>query len=192
MARGRRRQTKPEPIALSNVSDATIQEFYDKALNAKVEHEEALKEAKSKNGMFRAVLKDAKRVGVPTSMLLWRLAQRHRTPDEIDRETKERNRIARLTNLPVGTQLGLLDDGTTVATAIDNDHQADQQGDADIDARQAGYNAGRAGKTLSSNPHMEGSDEFDEFEAGWGAAMGDNLLGKNKSGKATRNGAAAH
>lgn len=141
----------------SNVTDDTIREFVGKAIGAKAELEEAEAAAKSKRGGYRAVLKAAKAAGVDPGHITWFLDARKRDVKDIDRETSWRNRIARVMALPLGTQLGLFEDGTTVATAVDGDKIAANETAPTVDmlitADEQGYQAGQAGKLPDATPY---------------------------------------
>jgi len=180
-------KTKSAPLLLGSASDEIVKETYDRALKAKLAAEKAAKDAepykaeiKSAEGVFRAVLKDGKKKGVDPDDILWRLAQRSRSPEEIDKETKRRNRLAFLTNLPIGTQLGMFEDGkTTIATAIENANSPD----GEQAAHQAGYDAGKAGKGITTNPYPLESAAFDAFEKGWGKQQSERALSMGGNGK---------
>jgi len=151
----------------SNVTDATIIEFTNKAIAAHADFEEKQAEAKKAQALYRATLKDAKKAGVDQDSIIWLIASRKREPGDIDRETRNRNRIAKLMQLPIGTQLGLLDDGTTVATAVDDAKQAEQADNSYFD----GYEAGKLGKPHSSCEHAEGTQQRESWLDGWGKAQ---------------------
>lgn len=112
------------------------------------------------NGFYRKELALAKKAGHDPEDIIWWLNNKDRDPAEIDRETRARNRIARLMGMPIGTQLGLLDDDVTVATAVDNDANQ-QQGMVDADdldgAEAQGLEAGEAAKPSTECPYEEGS-----------------------------------
>lgn len=185
-------RAKAAPLLPGSANDEVMKEFYDKALKAKQNAEKAVKDAepykadiKTMEGVFRAVLKDAKKHGVDPDLLRWRLEQRNRSIEEIDRETRARNRIARLTNLPVGTQLGFDDiEQKSVATAIEDANRPD----SDEAAHQAGYDAGTAGKGITTNPYPLDSSAFDAFEKGWGKQQSERALsmGKKRNGEEAR------
>lgn len=168
----KKRGRKPKQQALSsNVSDETIREFCDKAAVAFGEFETARDEMKQKQGVYRSVLKDAKQAGVDQGAIAWWLGARKREPDEIDRETRARNRVAQLMNLPIGTQLGLFEDGRTVATTIEDAQVVGDNGRAADADYFDGLEAGRAGKPLSVCKHPEETPGHDEFLRGWKEAQ---------------------
>lgn len=179
--RGRPRNPPPP----SNVTDETIREHCQKAARHFGELQTAREGVSVAMGTYRAALKEAKKAGVPTQAISWYLAARNRDPGDIDRETRERNRIARVMALPIGTQLGLFEDGGTVAGAVDQAKL--DEGKPAGDAYNEGLIAGKDGKPLSANPFEIESREFDEFERGWGDGTAGNVLGA-----AHGNGAAAH
>lgn len=185
-AEPKRRGRPRNPAPPTNVSDETIREHCQRAARHFGELQTAREGVSVAMGTYRATLKEAKKAGVPTQAISWYLAARNRDPEDIDRETRERNRIARVMALPIGTQLGLFEDGSTVAGAVDQ-AQLDK-GKPAGDAYNEGLLAGRDGKPLSANPFDSASDDFDEFERGWGDGTAANVLG----GAASSNGAAAH
>lgn len=180
-----KKRGRPRQQALpTNVTDETVREFCDKAALAHGEFETAVGEMKQKQGVYRAVLKDAKKAGVDNDAIAWWLQARKREPGDIDRETRARNRVAQLMNLPIGTQLGLFEDGRTVATTIE-DEQRDAAADdskARDDAYFDGLEAGKAGKPLSAGGYAEGTKAYDEFERGWGEAQAARAMEMGKGG----------
>lgn len=179
--------TSSGPV-LHNVTDDAIKGWALKIIKADHEKKDAKKAYDSKNGFYRQLFKDAGKEGVSAQALSWYMANRERDPAEIDRETKERNRVARVMALPIGTQLGLLEDGATVAGAVDQAKIAEAEGASDLSAHDQGRQAAMQGKGIGTNPFPEGSDEFEEFEQGWGVGLRENA--KEYGGGSL--GAAAH
>lgn len=107
-------------------------------------------------GSRKALLKDLQKFDVSRDDALWYLSSRKRDVEEIDRETRARNRIAKLMQLPIGAQLGMFDDGDSVAKVIDS-----------ADPEQMGYDAALAGKTSDDNPHDDGSPAFLKWNVGF-------------------------
>lgn len=127
------------------------------------------------NGFYRKQLGLAKKDGHNPDDIIWWLNNKDRDPAEIDRETRNRTRIARIMELPIGTQLGLLEDGMTVATAIDNDKAVTT---AEIDQiKELGFRAGKAGKPAIENPYLdkEGSPEDLAWAGGWRDGQAENM-----------------
>lgn len=182
--RGRPRKAPPP----TNVTDETIREHCEKCATAFGEMQTARDEVSIRTGAYRSRLKEAGKAGVPKEAITWWLAARRREPGDIDRETRDRNRIARIMALPIGTQLGLFDDGGTVAGAVDQEQLAAADGKPAGDAYIDGKLAGGDGKPLSTNPYPAESQAADEWERGWGDGTASNVLG----GAAGANGAAAH
>lgn len=149
----------------SNISDQTIREYCVSARNRKGELDAARKGMQEANGRYRAVLKEAKKAGVDPAAVIWWLESRGRDPEEIDRETRSRNRVAKLMGLPIFTQLGLFDDDTTVATAVDQAQLAAE----DRDPYKEGYSLGWAGKAYSQGD-WEGDGQVRHLD-GWQAAQ---------------------
>src|SRR5215470_17499025 len=104
----------------SNVTDETVAEFGQRALAAKLDHEQFVEDAKKANGAYRAVLKDAKKAGVDPDAVVWWLKARKMEPEDLNRQINWQNRMAMVMNLPMGTQLGWdLETGETVAHVVD-------------------------------------------------------------------------
>lgn len=152
----------------SNVSDETIREFCNKAAVAFGEFEKSNTETKRLQGIYREVLKSAKKQGVDQTAITWWLQNKKREPDEIDRETRNRNRVAKLMGMPIGTQLGLFEDappaGTTVATAVDQQQLTKQPTPYEI-----GYRQGIEGKAFAAGD-LEGEAQAQALD-GWQAAQ---------------------
>lgn len=186
--RGRPRAAPPPSV----VSDETIREHCLKCSRFFSELQTAREGVSVAMGTYRAALKEAKKAGVSTQAISWYQATRNRDPEEVDRETRERNRLARVMGLPIGTQLGLFDDGGTVAGAVDQAKiAAEQAGEKQPgDAFNEGLLAGKDGKALSTNPFEEGTPSFDDFERGWGEGTSSNVLGGVSLGNGA--GATAH
>ncbi len=108
--------------------------------------------------------KDFKKAGGEKDDYDWYLGARRRDPDDIDNETRRRNRNAKFMNLPIGTQLGLLDDGDSVAASIEK--TAPKKSDV-FDAGEEGYQAAFQSATKDDNPHEDGSPDFLKWHAGW-------------------------
>jgi hypothetical protein len=177
------------PIASgSNVTDDTIREFYSRALAAMTDLEVANQERARANSVYRGVLKAAKKAGIDPADIIWRLSQRNRTTDEIDLETKRRNRLAMLTNLPLGTQLGMFDDGTTVATAIEKGASGEEQTPTRDAAEEQGYQDGKLGK--NNRTHYERwPDVIEYYDNGIARGTAENVA---KLGGKAPEGATAH
>lgn len=170
------------PAPSHNVTDDAIKAWAGKIIKADIEKRAAKKEFDSKNGFYRQLFKDAGKEGVSAQALSWYMANRERDPAEIDRETKERNRVAKVMSLPIGTQLGLLDDGSTVAGAVDQAKIREAETGSAEPPYDQGKQAALDGKTLSANPFAEESDDWNAFEKGWGDGIAQR--GKAYSGDA--------
>lgn len=141
--RGRPPAPKPD---VSNVSADTKTEIIRDAVAAKAKVDTA-------NGEYRAVLKRAKGLGMEPGDITWYIQARKRDIQDIDRETRRRNEIARLMGLPIGTQLGMFDDGQTVGATVERDKTRDEKITTIGEAGHAGYEAARSGQSLDDNPY---------------------------------------
>jgi len=162
---------------LHNVTDDTIKAWAGKIVKADREQQAAKKEYQSKNGFYKQLFKDAGKEGVSAQALSWYVANKDRDPVEIDRETRERNRVAKVMALPIGTQLGLLDDGSTVAGAVDQAKIREAETGSSLPPWEQGKQAALDGKTLGCNPFAEESEDWNEFEQGWGAGIRERAKG---------------
>lgn len=163
--RGRPRKAQ---LPLSNVTDETIRLHTDAIVAADRDVRLAREKLKAKK-------EAAKEAGVTLSDVTWFMRAKDRDVRDIDAETRRRNRLAKIMNLPLGTQLGLFEDGKSVASKIEDDKIAATAARAKIPtladlqaARDAGDRAGREGK--SDNPHPEGSPLALNWEEGRRAA----------------------
>lgn len=187
----KRGKGKKKP-ALTNVTPETIKEFWTRYNHAMLDYEGKQKEAQGALGFARSVLKDAKKNGVDKATLMWRYQQSRRTPEEIDRETSMRTYYASLTNLPIGSTLGLFGPDQSVATEIEDERAAESGENDDWDtAHQRGVDDGKAGKQAKSPYDPVGQSELHEqYLIGHRTGTGTNILGLGTNGKAS--GAAAY
>lgn len=136
-----------------NVTPETFLEFYRQAGIAKRDLERA-------QGEYRAVLKRAKKAGIDTKALI--AVRAIATSDDPAAEEAHLNtllRYARYLDLPLGTQLGLFDDAAPSAAA-----RTEQ---AEWDAEDYGYRAGRGGQNRDDNPHAAGTAAHVRWDEGW-------------------------
>lgn len=164
----KRGRPKKAQLPLSNVTDETIRLHTDAIVAADRDVRLAREKLKAKK-------EAAKEAGVTLSDVTWFMRAKDRDVRDIDAETRRRNRLAKIMNLPLGTQLGLFEDGKSVASKIEDDKIAATAARAKIPtladlqaAREAGDKAGREGK--SDNPHPEGSPLGLNWEEGRRAA----------------------
>lgn len=163
--RGRPRKAQ---LPLSNVTDETIRLHTDAICIAERDVRLAREKLKAKKDA-------AKEAGVTLSDVAWFIRAKERDVRDIDAETRRRNRLAKIMNLPLGTQLGLFEDGKTVASKIEDDKVASPRARiptlAELQAaRNDGTKAGRDGVGADRNPHAEGSPLGLNWEEGRRAA----------------------
>ena len=165
----------------SNVTDDTVNEFCDRALEAKTELERHEEGAKKQRGIYRNVLKDAKKAGVdPDAITDW-LKQRKREPEDITRDFAWKNRVYTLRGLPIGTQLGVdFETGETVAHVVDDKAikkgRRGRKGNGEADPRAAyvmGYNAGKSGKSPARAGRGLTGEAAIQFQSGWAQGQKD-------------------
>lgn len=165
------RAAKAQPIDPAGVPDATIKKHVLKCS----EYRAAVDKA---NGEYRAALKAAKSDGVDPGVITWYLRTKKRELQEVDFETKQRNRVALIMKLPIGAQLGLFPDGDTVARKVDSGAIEAGNGSGKAAkktrssaktiaaAKLAGSKAGADGKNMEHD-FEDGSPEALAFEAAW-------------------------
>lgn len=167
----------------SNLTLETIRDFCIRARVKKTALDDARGVQQAANAEYRNELKEAKKAGIMPDDIVWWLANVNRDPAEIDAETKRRNRVAKAMGLPIGTQLGLWEDEdgtkTTVASAVDQAQLAGngngQQGGGFTE--EVGFDAGKAGKPATANPHPKGDPSHDLWHSGWTRGQADNVAG---------------
>lgn len=148
-------------LSASNVSDATRLDYFRKALKAKQQLEQAQGEVKAANGVYRAVLKDAKKAGVTPDELTFALAARHIDSDEL--LLQERNRIRMLA---ISGVMPTIQDDLFETMKIEVSAEDQEAVTAEL-AYDDGVKSGANGKTRSFNPHFQGSDKYDAWDRGW-------------------------
>lgn len=148
-----------------------LKDFTERAVDQWIEFQKLQGKARAASSKFRAILKDAKKAGIDPDDILWYRDTRGRDPAEIDAETRRRNRLARVMRLPIGTQLGIFEDGETVARKASRDAgdgaTAADRTQLQKEAHTAGREAGRAGKNRTDNPWPLKSAAFTEWDSGW-------------------------
>lgn len=173
------------PTVGSAISDAQIEAWYGQVLEAKLvvekhdgEMAKIREERNSANGTYRNILKAIEKTAGPEAKkaLIWRLEKRGEDVQAIDRQHSWNNRVAALTGLPIGTQLGLFPDGTTVASKVDTaaiGHSSVPPFNASYttaeltDAAWAGTAAAEKGETRDSCPYELGTPLADRWYVGW-------------------------
>lgn len=157
-------------------TEKRFKEMFGEIDAAQKDFEEANSKAQGLKAIMRNKLKVAYALGEKlghdkATINAYRLL-RHRVPDEIDRETRALNALCRLMDLPLGTQLGLFDDGSTVANAVDTAKLAEAGAVADLPntahgAYDLGFAAGRQGADPTSNPYPLGAPFGRNWADGW-------------------------
>lgn len=153
----------------SNVSDATLQEFYDKARKSKRELEFAEKEAepfklavKSKLGEHRAIFKAAKKAGVIPEALARVLAMERIDADVILAEERQTVRLMAKSGQFPSIQTSLFD-----GLDLEPPEGAEADKMAADRAYDEGFYCGKDGKNRDLNKHEPGSEIFDAWDRGW-------------------------
>jgi hypothetical protein len=151
---------------VSNVTDETIVAAVMECGGFKAEVETA-------NGRYRNALKKWEDRGVDAGTIARVLAIKKREVHDVEGEFRRLNRFLRVLKIPIGAQLGLFEDGESIAAKVDGDEIAGKakidalaQGD-DIAAAQAkGYDCGLRDYGADVNPHGDGDPLALAWEAG--------------------------
>lgn len=153
---------------------AKKKECLEAAVLLEKEMDEAKKAQKAISGKIGANKKAFKKLGGEKSDYDWYLETRKRDTADVDAETRRRNEIAKLMNLPIGTQLGMFADGQTVATAIEsNDAKPAQEMAPDV--FKEGYDAAFAGKSELDCPFKRGDGRRNNWLRGHKDGLRDNI-----------------
>lgn len=132
-----------------------------------VEVKEARRKADEATGHARNRLKAlqglGKSLGYDRETIAWYLKNYARDASEIDRETRQITAFAKFMGLPIGAQLGLFDDDSTVIGELDAAAVAENLAADRIEvpggvvtteqAEEGGYKSAMAGMDLSDNPY---------------------------------------
>jgi ribosome modulation factor len=156
----------------AKVTDETVREFGRRIRARKLDADHDREQAKKSNGAYRAELKAAKAAGVDPDALRWWLQAAAMEPEDLERTITWQNRVARVMELPVGTQLSWnVETGETVIPTgkkTKQDRKANGKGNADPRAAYvAGYDAGVAGKSPKRTGQQFTGEAATQFQAGW-------------------------
>lgn len=128
---------------------------------------EKAKAASGANARYRSAIKVALKIGASIGLtsedVVWWVGAEDRDPAEIDAETRRRNKLAELMALPIGTQLGLLDNGDSVATKVEDRRMATADpgmGNTVDEARIGGRKSYDLGMDEADNPYKGIPDDL--------------------------------
>lgn len=131
--------------------------------------------AKTNSGLTlgKAIKKAAEITGFDKEAIGWWVKNRERDAAEIDRETRERNKVAVYMDMPIGGQLGLLASGESVASARPSERDAKKDADPQIlaAAEAQGHQAGTDGASFNSCEYPTGSTRRERWQTGWQIAQ---------------------
>ena len=102
----------------SNVSDETRLEFLERGRLAYLEADRKKQDYQSAYRIYSTIIKEARKCGA--SEIAWTLEAMRRDPLEVEREIEERIRMARLAEIPIGTQFEMFE-ATKVQLAMAGD-----------------------------------------------------------------------
>jgi hypothetical protein len=146
----------------SNCTDETKRDYYRRALIAKIGLESAQATAKTKNGEYRAVLKDAKKAGVDTDAITRSLALRFQDHDVLVVQIREELKMLDLSGVIPNIKQKLLARLDVEEPTRNEAHQMT------VDrAYDDGAFSGREGAPRDSNPHRPGSELHDTWDRAW-------------------------
>lgn len=163
----------PESLPASNVTDATIRDFYKKAVSAKQEMEEIAEAQKAATGRYRAVLKNAKAAGIDPDDIVYAVKIRHMDRAELVQRERGKARIIRVTGLWPKIQAELFSSDTPTTGAREDDT-------IEV-AYDNGHRCGLTAEVREINPYPPGSELWAEFDRGW--SVGHEGLVASKGGK---------
>lgn len=151
---------------VSNVTDDTITAAVMECGGFKAELESA-------QGKYRNALKKWEERGVDAGTIAKILAIKKREIHDVENEFRRLNRYLRVLKIPIGAQLGLFEDGESVASKVDGDQinakakiDAIAQGGEIAAAQAKGYDAGLRDYGDELNPHDDGDPLALAWEAG--------------------------
>lgn len=158
MARGKK-NANTEGTVIPNDPRAVFDTWYPLIRAAKVDFEEKQAEAKALQAVYRGHLKAYKKHGGDQEALVEAMALAKQEPADVDRKFRHLNETLLWMGVPVGTQLGMFEDGRTIGEHADNEAiEASLTDDVRRhQAKVAGRIAGGA-STLVENPHDHSTD----------------------------------
>lgn len=134
-------------------------------------------------GIHRNILKQAKKAGCNTTKMLAAMQAKNVNLPDVIADIKDYIRYCAMMNMPI-TQVELF--GESAEAQIANQRTQD---DRTWDAGEAGYAAGKAGRSIDECPHTPGSEEDAEWRKQW--HRGQEHLVKSSLGKPSGEGVAA-
>lgn len=179
---GKRKGGKPKPQSDGAIvsHDAFRSQIRECQATKKTLDEKIVDQRKAA-GVYRAGVKTAKSLGKALSLgddtILWYLNNYERDPEDIAKETRERNLIAQIMGLPLFAHLGVTESGESVASVVDGEQIAKGRttgaDEDDFDSPEAieasGYRAVDNKFMRDDNPYPSDSkpDEYEAWNAGW-------------------------
>jgi hypothetical protein len=124
----------------------------------------------SANGAYRAAIKAAKTSGIDTDDLLEFLRLRKKDPEEVTRRFKALNEMLLWGDVPVGTQLGIFEDGRSVATHGEDRKAADGEDAPRKSLSEIGadaFDACKSGLPIGDNPYPTDTVEGQRWRNDW-------------------------
>lgn len=159
------------PVSIPAPAVASAQQIQEAIDNVIAKHEADKKAAThrtgTKLGLSKEIAACAKVTGFEKDDIKWGLEQRERPVEEIDAETRRRTRIAGYFKMKIGGQLGLLEDGTSVADMSERDKLKDSDPQILAACEAQGQQAGIDGANYASCAYPEGSKRRAKWQAGW-------------------------
>lgn len=124
--------------------------------------------------------------GFTKKSLLAALFAKEQDPEALEAEIRENNRAFRFMQVKIGTQLGLFDDGETVADKVDADSGTHDHMDTPANikrARSEGKQAGATNVHITANPYAEGTGCNAAWSEAWRASQANLAEGFRSKGR---------
>lgn len=128
MARKTVKAAEQSQPADTRTDEEKLAAFFQEAKAAKKIMDGDAATARISRGVYREVFARAKKAGIAKGRLTAMIQISEREPEEVGREWTQTNRDARTLGISIPVQLGLWDDGRSVATHVDNDRAGTQKG----------------------------------------------------------------
>jgi hypothetical protein len=158
--------------AVHNVTDATLRDFYKRAVSAKQEVEEMAELTKAANGRYRAILKAAKAAGIDPDDITDTVKVRHMDRADLIAKERSRARMMAVVGIWPKIQVELFAQHAPVSEATAEDA-------ADV-AYDRGHHCGVKGELRTINPYNAGTEQWAEFDRGWSVGQEKNVPGKGR------------
>lgn len=163
------------PAVVAAASVVTVEEkraAMERLVDAHNATKGAEKDVRSQKGKYRAAFKEAmKLTGFTDRGLSNFMKDLGREPTDIDAETRETNAVHEFMGTPIGGQLGLLKDGTSIAASTEKEALRDKDVQILVAVEAQGFQAGTDAAPYDSCPFQEGSNRRKRWQKGYQEAQ---------------------